>query len=801
MQRDNFKLVFLVRFRVRADEQRKQQRMGKMGKPNGDVEEMDPERRKRLEEMKKRNLEELQAEQMKRCHHVDFHLGPIHFYFNPITSIVSACIIWAFVGYCIAEPKNALKNMQLVKGWVTDKWTWLYVGTQDVWAIFIIALYFSKYSNMKLGKDDEEPEYPDGTYFMMLFSAGIAIGLFYYGVAEPIFHYVGPNRYTGRYSNNQEAQDAINLTFFHWGIHGWIVYTIIGLLLGFLCYRRGLPMTMRTCFYPILGDLIYGIYGDLIDILCIICTMFGVCTSLGLGVMQLNSGIHRINPNISESTETQIYIIWCVTALATVSVISGIKLGIRRLSEVCFGIGCFIMFFVLYASDTWHILNLFTQSLGYYFQWIIQLGFHTDAFAQLNNAPDGKEQPGWMSGWTIFYWGWWISWSPFVGMFIAKISRGRTIKDFILYTLTLPSLYSFFWMSIFGGVGIQMENTAIKKNLTCTLYKMAVQDSRFDSRWEEVFSMYGTTRLSCRPTTEMWFDVMNSYGNLGMFLSVLSLIAIILYFVTSSDSGSLVIDCLSANGNPDPPIVQRVFWALTEGATATALLHSGGKDSLEALQTVSVACGLPFTFCLNWTCVAMWRAVREEAGEIDPKEGRWRRSMWKWTKPKVLDVLLSIFAPWYLLAKIRMHLNNQSGTLYQFLHSFVFALPFYLWIILMLVEVDVDQIAYVAWSVLMAFFAFASSIRGEIREIYDIEGDMVEDVFAFVLVYPLAIAQMKDQIDNGLSPDEIKRQSVEMGDMNGRYIPNYPDGQVTGVDGQVNDEKPHYGETRQVNII
>lgn len=749
-----------------------------MAKEKGEEKRMSPEQLQRLEEIRKRDLVQLTQEQMNRCHHVKFNIGPMHFYFNPITSLCSAVIIWIFVILCVVYPSDAKDLMKDVKTWVTDKWTWLYVVTQDVWAVFIIALYFSKYSNLRLGKEDEKPEFSDGTYFMMLFSAGIAIGLFYYGVAEPIFHYRPGkygNRYEGRYSDNQQAQDAINLTFFHWGIHGWIVYVIIGLLLGFLSYRKGLPMTMRTCFYPILGDLIYGMIGDLIDILCIICTMFGVCTSLGLGVMQLNNGINRINSDIGETTDNQIIIVWCVTALATISVISGLKVGIRRLSEICFGIGCFIMFFVLFSSQTWYILNVFVQSTGYYLQWIIQLGFHTDAFAQMNNAPDKKEASNWIDGWTIFYWGWWISWSPFVGMFIAKISRGRTIKDFIIYTLTLPSLYSFFWMSIFGGVGIQMQNTAENMNMTCQLYKDTIQDpSKFSTRWEEVFDQYGTTMLSCRGTTEMWFDVMMSFKDLGMMMSVLSLIAIILYFVTSSDSGSLVIDCLSANGNPDPPIAQRVFWALTEGATATALLKAGGKESLDALQTVSVACGLPFTFCLNWTCVAMWRAVREEAGELDEKDRRWYRSMWSFLQiDRIVIIVVSIGAPWYHLAKMRVRMNREDSKMF-FLYAIQFGLPFYLWFFLMISEVAVEQISYVGWAVLMGFFAFATSVRGDLREKYDIEGNMIEDFFTMMLVFPLAISQMVDQLNLGQTPDIKKTEAIEMGS-NGHYANYNPD--------------------------
>ena len=267
---------------------------------------------------------------------------------------------------------------------------------------------------------------------------------------------------------------------------------------------------------------------------------------------------------------------------------------------------------------TWYLLNLYVQSVGYYLQYVLQLGFHTDAFAQLGNAPDQLEASDWMNDWTIFYWEWWIAWCSFVGMFIAKISRGRTIREFINATMAAPILYSFLWLSIFGGVGLRMERNAALANITCS--------SALGGK-NSIDSFQGVYRLSCRSKTDMWFDVMNQYGDLGTFLSVVSLIAIILYFVTSSDSGSLVIDCLSANGDPDPPVPQRVFWALTEGATATALLCVGETDALQALQAVSIAAGLPFTILLCFMCVALWRGVQMEAKDLDPFGPQWRVSL------------------------------------------------------------------------------------------------------------------------------------------------------------------------------
>ena len=547
------------------------------------------------------------------------------------------------------------------------------------------------------------------------------------------------------YSDNQRAQDAINITLFHWGIHGWIVYVLIGLLLGFIAYRNDLPMTMRSCFYPIIGDKIYGTLGDFIDIMSIVCTMFGVCTSLGIGVLQINNNLRRLayqftgkENAIEENTTNQIIIIWSITAIATASVITGLKVGIRRLSEICFALGMFIMLTVLFYDDTWFCLNVFVQSLGYYVQWFLQLGFHTDAFAQLGKAPDGKEASNWMDDWTIFYWGWWIAWSPFVGMFIARISRGRTIKEFINYTLTLPVLYCFLWFCIFGGIGIKMEREAALANVTCS----SVLGGKNATE-----SFNGLYRLSCRGKNDMWFDVINQYKGIGGFLSVMSLISLVLYFVTSSDSGSLIIDCLSANGDPNPPIIQRIFWALTEGACATALLGAGGETSLTALQAVSVSSGLIYTLILNLMCVALWRALKIEGGDLDPEGPQFATDLldvlYNPTKTKIIKVIVATFAPWWPLGKVAAKLFNTSHWPYMIL----FAVPFYTWAILLLLQIENPGLPYVGWAILIAFFAYASGVRTNIRAKYRINGNMVEDFFAVMLMYPLAAVQMENHME------------------------------------------------------
>ena len=547
---------------------------------------------------------------------------------------------------------------------------------------------------------------------------------------------------TFRYNDNQRAQDAINLTLFHWGVHGWIVYVVVGLLLAFVGYRKGLPMTIRSCFYPLIGDKIYGWMGDAVDILSVVCTMFGVCTSLGIGCMQMNQGFKRLNRSIEFSITNQIIIIWSITACATASVISGLKVGIRRLSEICFSLGMFIMMIGLFADDTWHILNVYVQSIGYYIQWIIQLGFHTDAFAQLGNAPDEKQAPRWMNDWTIFYWGWWIAWSPFVGMFIAKISKGRTIREFIHGTMTAPILYVFFWFCIFGSAGLKMERNAAVANITCSSKLGGTGSTE---------SFDGLYRLSCRGKNDMWFDVMEQYGDLGTFLSIISMISLILYFVTSSDSGSLVIDCLSANGDPEPPVIQRIFWALTEGATATALLNAGGEEGLAALQSMSIASGVPYTILLCFMCVALWRAVKMEAGDLDPHGPKFTTTLLEVlsspTRESVKKVLLAVIAPWYSMGNAAYKIGNKDHQ--RWVYMLLLAIPFYLWIILMALEPVVSAISYVAWTVLCAFFAYGTSIRYAIREKDHIYGNIVEDFFAVMVLYPFAAYQMEHHMDHG----------------------------------------------------
>ena len=538
----------------------------------------------------------------------------------------------------------------------------------------------------------------------------------------------------------------MNITLFHWGLHAWVVYVIVGLLLAYVGYRHNRPMTIRSCFYPLIGDKVYGLAGDLIDTLSVVGTMFGVCTSLGLGVITLNNGLHRLSSNIEDNDKiTRIIIIWVITAMATISVVSGLKVGIRRLSEICFGLGMFLMLFVFFRGNTWYFLNVYVQGIGYYIQYAIELSFHTEAYAQDGNAPDGKENPKWMEKWTIFYWGWWIAWSPYVGMFIAKISRGRTIRNYLMCTMTAPMLYTFLWFSIFGGAGLAMEREAELAGINCS----SVLGGKVSNE-----AYLGMFRLSCRTSEQMFFDLMQSYNDkLTPFLYVVSLASITLYFVTSSDSGSLVIDCLSANGSHDPPVIQRVFWAVTEGACATGLLVAGGRDALTALQTVSVAAGLPYTVIVCFMCVSLWKAMTSE-NQFDRKNTEFVTGILRvFTCPlslhKMFNFAIAVIAPWYPAGRAYSKLRTRK----IYVSMITMAILFNLSIILIIFKTVETDIEYIGLVVLMGYFSYVTAIRAEIRQTYHIDGNMLQDFLVVMFLHPFAV----DQLDREVMHERAKK--------------------------------------------
>lgn len=442
---------------------------------------------------------------------------------------------------------------------------WFYVLTMNLVLGVVVFLICSRFGEIRLGGQKAEAEFTWLGWFAMLFSAGMGIGLLFYGVAEPLYH-TAIRPPLGESYSVAAAQRAMGLTFLHWGLHPWGVYALVGLALAFFSYNRGTPLSIRAVFYPLLGEKIHGWPGHAIDVLATVATLFGVATSLGLGVQQVNAGLHHLFA-VPDSGIVQVLLIAIITAMATVSVVRGLDGGIRRLSELNIALALALMLFVFILGPTLFLLNGMVENIGYYFQNLPRLATWNETY----------ENTSWQNGWTVFYWGWWIAWSPFVGMFIARVSRGRTIREFLLGVLLVPSSITFIWMTIFGDTALQIEMfgaggmaAAVKENVPVALFKLL-----------EHFPLSTVT-------------------------SLLAVAVIISFFVTSSDSGSMVIDIITAGGNPEPPVPQRVFWAVTEGVVAAALLYGGG---LLALQTAAISTGLPFSIVLVVMCVSLIMAL------------------------------------------------------------------------------------------------------------------------------------------------------------------------------------------------
>jgi len=772
----------------------------------------------------------------------------------------------------------------------------------------VVYWYFG---DVKLGKDGPEhkPEYSDSSYFMMVFCSGVAVGLFFYGVSEPLYH-LNSHRYAaaGYHNDNEKAQYALDLTIYHWGLHGFVVYTLVAILLGYVSFRKGLTLTIRSCFYPLLGDRIYGWVGDVIDSFSIFTVVAGICTSLGLGVMQIVTGLQRLDvldkncgtvPTASDGsdamavynselsdcmteddlTNARVVVIWMITAVATASVISGIKYGIKALSQLAFCMAAFLWLMVFVMEDTWYFLNLMVQTTGSYAEQIVALGWRTDAFNQLT-ASDGGASDGnggataWMDWWTIFYWGWWIAWSPFVGMFVAKISKNRTIKEVIHVTLSGPLLFAIIWFSVFGGVGISHQRRATNiqnnPNITVAVLVNGVNGS-YDSAvplnyvsTAPASGCFSVPEISCEdqltrlkelghgpqsdgpdgpaisslitkcsktgyvfgdpgispvcnnsPSDNSWFEIMESFYGFGKFLDWITIITIVFYFCTSSDSGSLVVDAIASNGqgfadDASVSIPQRVFWALTEGGVATALLVAGGKNALKALQAVSICAGLPYTVFLCMMCTALWRALCDEkklkedgvkAQEDGSGYSVWagsKRDYQKSDKAFNMDMVGGIFEIFEVIfsaggttsVKIGDELTNitnfliaglapvvgvhatltaintaeaeggevklfGSVTIYNIATAVALQVLWLLFIIFMFVEFAEDGFWALAWCSFIAFATLLTAVRTHARVAHGIKGNVMEDFWACIFLFPQVIAQMQSGAKKEEAPKAV----------------------------------------------
>lgn len=487
--------------------------------------------------------------------------------------------------------EQAEKYFNDIQNFISNTVGWFFVLCVNIFLIFVIYLAFSKYGYIRIGGKDAKPEFKTLSWFAMLFSAGMGIGLLFWSIAEPVTHFMNPPLAEG--GTPLAAQEAMNFTFLHWGFHAWGIYALVGLALAYFTYSHGLPLTIRSVFYPVLGDKIYGKIGDIIDIFAVLATVFGLATSLGLGVQQIAAGLAHVF-GISSGIVTQISLIVAITLIATVSVVLGVDKGVKFLSEWNMRTAVLLLLLVVVLGPTIFILQSFVQNSGNYFYSFLQISTWTESYTGNN----------WQNAWTVFYWGWWIAWSPFVGMFIARISKGRTIKEFILGVLIVPSLITFFWITAFGSTSIQQALTGDLAVLN------AVEDN----------------------VATALFVFLEDYP-FAVVLNVIGVILIAGFFVTSSDSGSLVVDSLTSGGKIDAPVGQRVFWALAEGTVAAVLLIGGG---LQALQTASIATGLPFAFILLFMCYSLYTGLRDEHQKTEERKAQ---KEWESYEARVADII------------------------------------------------------------------------------------------------------------------------------------------------------------------
>ncbi|WP_428696502.1 BCCT family transporter [Stappia sp.] len=515
-------------------------------------------------------------------HNLEGNVGPFGFDIHNPVFLISGLSIVAFVLYALAAPEQAASFFGWLRPMLTSTFDWFFLTAANIFVLFCLFLIVSPWGSVRLGGKDARPDYNYLGWFAMLFAAGMGIGLMFFGVLEPVYHMAiseplgVPSPFAADGSiipENVAAAKQMGLaaTIYHWGLHPWAIYAVVALALALFSFNKGLPLSIRSAFYPIFGERVWGWTGHIIDTLAVFATLFGLATSLGLGAQQANAGLEHVY-GIPNSITVQVILIIVITSIALISVLRGLDGGVKVLSEINMVIAALLLLFVLFAGPTAAILSDFVTGL---------VAYATD-LPGLSN-PVGRTDDGYREGWTAFYWAWWISWSPFVGMFIARVSRGRTVREFITCVLIIPSLVCVLWMAVFGGVAIDQVLTdpasAVKANV-------------IDSYSPELslFAMLEGLPLSA-------------------ITSTIGIVLVIVFFVTSSDSGSLVIDTITAGGKVDAPVPQRVFWCTFEGLVAIVLLIGGGLSSLQAMV---ISTGLPFTLVLLLMCVAIFRGLQTE---------------------------------------------------------------------------------------------------------------------------------------------------------------------------------------------
>lgn len=495
---------------------------------------------------------------------------------NPNVFFSTVIVIAVFLGLVLITPDAFDLITQKLNTWITTSFSWFYVLSVAIFLLLLAYFALSDAGKIKLGPDHSQPEYSNQSWFAMLFTAGMGIGLMFFGVAEPIMHFASPP--TGDPETVAAARQAMRITFFHWGLHAWGIYALVGLSLAYFAYRHNLPLKVRSALYPMIGKKIYGPIGDGVDTFATIGTVFGVATTLGFGVTQINSGMNYLF-GIETSATTQIWLIVAVSIMASMSVILGVDKGIKRLSELNLILALILLLFVFFAGPTIYLLQTTLQNVGDYLSNLFTMTFNLYAY-----------QPnGWIGGWTIMYWAWWISWSPFVGMFIARVSKGRSVREFIVGVMLIPTGFTMIWMGFLGNAGLyNILHKGQQSLLTATQ-----QDSSM-----------------------AFFEFLSAMPFAGVF-QVVATVLVILFFVTSADSGALVTDYLTAKTDQSP-LWQRLFWTVLMAILAIVLLLAGG---LKALQSATIMSALPFTFIMLLICIGLVKALKVDVTRMHALQG------------------------------------------------------------------------------------------------------------------------------------------------------------------------------------
>lgn len=487
--------------------------------------------------------------------------------FNPAVFYSSLGLAILFVIWGAVFPGSMRSVSNLALRFIIDQFGWLYLFAVFGFLIFVIAIALSKYGSIKLGKDDDVPEYSTFSWIAMLFTSGMAIGLVFWSIAEPITHFTSPP--FGSAETPESATLALRYVFFHWGLHPWAIYSLVGLSLGYFQHRKGLPILISSVFYPILGDRIHGPIGHVIDVLAVFATIFGLSTSLGLGTLQISSGLNFLY-NTPDSDLVHLLIIGVMTIIFTGAAVLGIEKGIQFIAERIFYLALILMGFLLVFGPTTFIFDMLTNTTGSYLQNILSMSLWTDPVIK----------SGWLGSWTLFYWAWWISWGPFVGQFIARISRGRTIREFVIGVLIVPTAFSFLWLAIFGSTALEIE----------------------------LFGNGGIAEAVSQNVASALFVTLANYP-LASITSIIAIVLVAGFFVTSADAGTYVIAMLTSNGSLKPKDSVKAIWGIILGSVAAVLLVTGG---LVALQTAAIVAAFPFMFVMIAMVYSIIKAISSE---------------------------------------------------------------------------------------------------------------------------------------------------------------------------------------------